>query len=533
MSKPKITALYCRLSREDEIAGESNSISNQKFMLERYAKENGFLNVKFYVDDGYSGANFERPAFKQMMSDVDNGEISTIITKDLSRLGRNHLWVGLYTENILPMKKVRYIAINDNVDISEDHSVGTEMAAIKNIFNEMHVKETSDKLKASARAKAQRGERVAARPCYGYIKDPNNKGKLLVNPEAALIVKRIFDLCIQGYGPSQIAKILTDEKILTPSNYIWQKEGVRHTGMNMDFPYTWSAKTISDILSDVTYLGHTQNLKTMVISYKTHKRKKRPKDEQVLIENTHEAIIDKDIFEAAQRLRESKRRLTMSGYKSMFAGIVYCADCKGKLYFVHDSERNNHGFNCSSYRKKILMPCTSHYIKEKVLYDIVLAEIRNITEFAVNDTEKFRRYVTQISESNLKKNLTAKEKQAARCEKRLDEVDTIFKKVYEDNATGKITDEQFAFLSSSYAKEKNDLTEERDSLRKEIAALKTKSENTDKFIESANKYVDIQELTSEILHTFIERIEVHEKEKINGKKFRKIDIFFNHIGKLG
>ncbi len=535
-NRNKITALYCRLSHEDELAGESNSISNQKDILKKYADEHEFFNTQYYIDDGYSGVDFERPDFKRMLDDVDNGKIATIITKDLSRLGRNHLHVGLYTEEYFPKNNVRYIAINDNVDTANPNSSGTDMAAFYNIFNEFHVKETSKKIRATWRIKAQRGERVASRPAYGYMKNPDNPKQIIPNPETAPVVKRIFQMCAEGIGPSQIARALENDKIYTPTMYEFKRTGTRLTGLNEELPYSWSARTITDMFENVIYLGHTLNLKTENISYKDHRKRIRPKEQQVMIENTHEAIVSQETWDIVHKLRDGKRRRTKSGYKSIFASILFCADCKSKLYFVSGDSLKPERFHfiCGKYRKKGKDKCSIHLINEKVLYEIVLEEIRRVTEFARKRTDEFAEYINKNSETQLKKELKDKQKLLDKHRKRLTEVSTIFRKLYEDNALGRITDEQFQMLSQGYVEEKKWLESDISELETVVEEMKSKSGSSKTFIELAKRFTDIQELTPEILHTFISKIEIHEKVKdeTTGKKTQDIDIYFTHVGKM-
>lgn len=535
-NRNKITALYCRLSHEDELAGESNSISNQKDILKKYADEHGFFNTQYYIDDGYSGVDFERPDFKRMLDDVDNGKIATIITKDLSRLGRNHLHVGLYTEEYFPKNNVRYIAINDNVDTANPNSSGTDMAAFYNIFNEFHVKETSKKIRATWRIKAQRGERVASRPAYGYIKNPDNPKQIIPNPETAPVVKRIFQMCAEGMGPSHIARTLENDKIYTPTMYEFKRTGTRLTGLNEELPYSWSVRTITDMFENVIYLGHTLNLKTENISYKDHRKRIRPKEQQVMIENTHEAIVNQETWDIVHKLRDGKRRRTKSGYKSIFAGILFCADCKSKLYFVSGDSLKPERFHfiCGKYRKKGKAKCSIHLINEKVLCEIVLEEIRKVTEFARERTEEFAEYINKNSETQLKKEIKDKQKLLDKQRKRLTEVSTIFRKLYEDNALGRITDEQFQMLSQGYVEEKKQLETDISTLETIVAEMRIKSGSSKNFIELAKRCTDIQELTPEILHTFISKIEIHEKVKdeTTGKKTQDIDIYFTHVGKM-
>ncbi len=512
----KITALYCRLSHEDELAGESNSISNQKDILKKYADEHGFFNTQYYIDDGYSGVDFERPDFKRMIDDVDNGKIETIITKDLSRLGRNHLHVGLYTEEYFPKNNVRYIAINDNVDTANPNSSGTDMAAFYNIFNEFHVKETSKKIRATWRIKAQRGERVASRPAYGYMKNPDNPKQIIPNPETAPVVKRIFRMCAEGMGPSYIAHVLENDKIYTPTMYEYKRTGTRLTGLNEELPYSWSVRTITDMFENVIYLGHTLNLKTENISYKDHRKRIRPKEQQVMIENTHEAIVSQETWDIVHKLRDGKRRRTKSGYKSIFAGILFCADCKSKLYFVSGDSIKSERFHfiCAKYRKKGRDNCSIHSINEKVLYEIVLEEIRRVTEFARERTEEFAEYINKNSETQLKKDLKDKQKLLDKHRKRLTEVSTIFRKLYEDNALGRITDEQFQMLSQGYVEEKKQLETDISELETIVAEMRIKSGSSKNFIELAKRFTDIQELTPEILHTLFPKLKSTKKSRM-------------------
>lgn len=417
----KITALYCRLSHEDELAGESNSISNQKDILQKYADDNGFYNTEFYIDDGYTGVDFERPAFKRMIDDVDNGRIGTIITKDLSRLGRNHLHVGLFTEEYFPRNNVRYIAINNNIDSDNPDSSAIDMAAFYNIFNEFHVKDTSRKIKASCLIKSERGQRVASHPPYGYMKEPNDHSKIIPNPETVPIVRHIFQLCAEGLGPAQIAHRLEEEQIYTPAMYEYSKSGTVISNFDTSYPYRWNPTVVANVLEDVSYIGHTCNFRFGRASYKDHRKLKLPESEHRLIENTHEPIIDINTWEIVQRLRQSKRRFTRSGEKSIFAGIIFCADCKQKLYFHrHVREKpENWKFVCSSYRKNSREQCTMHGIKESHLKEIVLHEIRNVTAFARERTDEFAEYISLKSNSAVKKELSDANKKLKKVRKGL------------------------------------------------------------------------------------------------------------------
>ena len=361
MLNDRITALYCRLSQEDYNTGESNSIENQKYMLQQYAEKNGFTPYEFYIDDGYSGVNFDRPDFQRMLDDATSGKIGIIVSKDLSRLGRNHIGVGLYTEEIFPKLGVRYIAVNDGYDTANLNSSAIDIAPFYNIINEFWVRQTSQKVRATYKAKAERGEYVGTRPPYGYMKDPATPTKHIVpDPQTAPVVKLIFALCAEGKTISEITSILEERKVFNPSYYYFVKTGKKVVAFDENFPYTWSSRTVSDILENVVYIGHTLCLRTEVLSYKVKKRLKNPSEKQVFTANTHEAIIDLTTWEIVQQIRSNKRRYTKSGYKSIFSGLVVCADCGAGLT-MRTSKTNSgesYHFICSNYRKKKGQLCT-------------------------------------------------------------------------------------------------------------------------------------------------------------------------------
>ena len=359
----KITALYCRLSRDDNLEGDSNSIQNQKLILQKYADENGFQNTRFYVDDGYSGANFNRPAFERMMDDMSNGDIAVIITKDLSRLGRNQLHTGLYIEEIFPSNDVRYIAVNDNVDTKYENS--NELMPFKNLFNEWHVRDCSRKVRNVVNAKAQRGIRVGTRAPYGYRKGATKDSPLLVDEEAAAVVKRIFAMCAGGMGPSQIAKQFKKEHIYSPSMYAYTKFGTSHSGLNTERPYNWTGDMVADMLQNMVYLGHTVNLRYSTKSYKDKKRCERPKSEWLIFEHTHEALVDQETWDIVQEVRSHKRRRTNMDEQNMFSGLVYCADCGMPmvLHRAHTMKPEQNNFTCRTYKKDGADVCSAHYVR--------------------------------------------------------------------------------------------------------------------------------------------------------------------------
>lgn len=514
MLKPnqKNTALYCRLSRDDNLDGDSNSIQNQKLILQKYADENGFQNTKFYIDDGYSGANFNRPAFEEMIGDVENGDIAVVITKDLSRLGRNQLHTGLYIEEIFPSFDVRYIAVNDSVDTLYETS--SELMPFKNLFNEWHVRDSSRKVRAVFKAKAQRGLRVGSRAPYGYRKNEIKDGPLEVDEEAAQVVRRIFALCASGHGPSQIARQLRDEEIFSPSMYAYTKYELSHSGLNTERPYNWTGDMVADILENKVYLGHTVNMRYTTRSYKDKKKIERPESDWLIFENTHEALVDQETWDIVQEVRSHKRRRTKMEEQNMFSGLVYCADC-GKPMVLHRSHYMKPGqtnFTCRTSKKEGSHVCSAHYIREVALKEIVLETIRRTTEFARNHPEQFAEYIQQKQSTEVSKEIRQIEREVSAKKKRDAELDTIFKRMYEDVALGRVSNEQFRLLSETYSKEKAQLAEEIPTATARLEKLRNSMANAKNFIAKAKKYTDMTELTSEILRVFVSKIIVHEKE---------------------
>ncbi len=528
----KITALYCRLSQEDENKGDSNSIQNQRAILEKYAKDNGFENIQIFVDDGYSGVSFNRPDFQRLLEMMEQGKVAMLITKDLSRLGRNYIEVGNYTEMLFPRWNVRYIAVNDNYDSL--YSEGNEFAPFKNLFNEWFARDTSKKIRAVVKAKAERGERVSTQIPYGYKKDPDVKGHLLIDEETAPIVRRIFELCALGMGTTNIGNVLRDEKIFKPTIRRYHEQGIYGTVTDTDKPYGWTAETIGRILKNEVYLGHTINCRTRVISYKDKRQVDVPKNEQYRFENTHEAIIDQETWDAVQKVREGKRRRNNMGAIDKYSGLLYCADCGSKLYFVRGKsiKPSDYNFICSRYRKHIgEQLCTAHRIREVALDEIILEEIRRITYYARTKTREFVEFINKKSSSENRRELTAKTNELSKLEKRNTELNTLFKRLYEDNVLGKITNEQFRMLSDGYNAEQRTIADQIPILQKQIEDLKASSTNVERFVTISNKYTDLQDLTPEILRTFIDKIVIHERtEKWAKTAEQQIDIYFRYVG---
>ena len=529
MSNLKKTALYCRLSQDDGLEGDSNSIQNQKNILQKFAEDHHFPNPCFYVDDGFSGGNFQRPAFQQMISDMENGEIGIIVTKDLSRLGRNQLHTGLYIEERFPMFGVRYIAINDNVDT--DSSESNDLMPFKNLFNEWFIRDTSRKIRAVLKAKAERGERLGTRAPYGYIKDPETK-KLAVDDEAAAIVRRIFAMCASGNGPSQIARILKKEQVLTPTMYAYTRYGMNHTCLDTAHPYNWSDSAIANLLENEIYLGNTVIMKYSTKSYKDKRRVEHSREECLVFKDTHPALITQEVWDIVQRVRKNRRRPTKMEEQNKYSGLVFCADC-GSNMVLHRartmSASYNH-FTCRTY-KKDGESCTGHYIRERVLDEVVLEDLRRVTAMAREHPEEFAAYIGSRQSAEIQREIRRQEKELAARRKRKAELDAIFKKLYEDSVLSRITTEQFQMLSSSYTEEQNQIAAGIPQKEADIQRLRETVSGTDGFLDKAKRYMDITELTPELLRLFIEKIVVHEKEvKWSKHAPQTVEIYYNGIG---
>ena len=526
-------ALYCRLSRDDEQEGESNSIHNQKQILAEYAKAKGFENTEFFVDDGYSGLNFERPAYKEMITGVEDGSISTIIVKDHSRLGRNRLVIGCLLEETFVERNVRYIAINDGVDTINgiDDSV-----AVRDLFNEWHAKDTSKKVKAVINAAARRGERISTRVPYGYKRDENDAKHLVPDVETARIVKRIFQLCTAGKGPSQIARLLKNEQVITPSVYEYRTTGAKRANLNLDKPYNWNESTVVGILGREEYLGRTVNCKTSRISFKNKKVRFNMPDKWLRFENTHEALVNMETWEIVQRVRAGRCRPNLMGEQDVLSGLIYCADCGNKHYFCRCGSWSleQFHFTCGTYHKHKQEGCTPHTINTLALHEIVLIAIRSVSHEVTEHREEFFDRVMKTQSSRAKKELSSKRRELERSQKRLADLDKLFKRTYEDSVLGNLSDEQFKLLSSGYSKEKAELTERSELLEQEISEQSGQLQGADKFTAIVNKYTDIEELTPEIVRAFIERIVVHERSEPRKQKdyTQKVDIYFNFLGLL-
>ena len=519
--KDKITALYCRLSKDDMVDDESNSITNQKMILKKFADDNGFTNTAYYVDDGFSGTNFERDGFKAMMNDIENRKIGIVITKDLSRLGRDYLKTGELIEMIFPDYNVRYIAINDGVDTAKSEN---ELLAFKNIFNDWYARDCSKKIRAVFKAKGQSGKHLCP-PVYGYKHSETDKNLWVIDDEPAEVVRKIYRLCIDGYGPTQIARILTEQGVPTPTAYaISQGRNTCHKNAKT---YRWGTQTICHILEKPEYLGHTVNFRTHMKSYKVKKIVYNPQEEWQIFENTHEPIITQQEFDLVQEIRKGKRRLQRSNVVNAFSGMVYCADCGEKMYL---SRRKNERpeqehMRCSTYAKK-QDSCTVHYIRTCVLREIVLGEINKVLETVKTNENEFIQAAMSNSVQIQSSELTKAKKSLKQAEKRIAELDKLFIRIYEDNVSGRISNERFDMMSTLYEDEQKALKSSADELRMFIDDAEKRSGDVTAFIDLVRKYEHIEELTPEIVHELIEKIVVHEADKSSGKRIQQIDIYF-------
>ena len=533
----KITALYCRLSvedlKEDKKGGkedESNSIQNQKMILLQYAKEHRFPNPTFFVDDGYSGTNFDRPGFQAMLAEIEAGRVAVCCTKDLSRLGRNSSLTGLYINFTFPKYNVRYIAINDHFDTIDPNSTDSDIAGIKNWFNEFFAKDTSRKIRAVQKAKGERGVPLTTNVPFGYRKDPEDKTKWIVDEAAAMVVKRIFKLCMEGRGPMQIAKLLQEEKVLNPTAYKRQI-GIKTPSPETADPYHWNTNTVVHILERREYTGCTVNFKTYTNSIWDKKQRDNPLEKQAIFPNTHEAIIEEAVFEKVQQVRQQRHRKTRTGRSSIFSGLVYCADCGEKLYYGATNNYRPEGafFDCSLHWKH-KDKCGTHYIRETVLSHIVLKHIQAVMGYILRHEAHFRAVMEEQLRLESSEQIRIRRKRLERNENRIAELKRLFIRIYEDNASGRLSDDRFDMLSLTYETEQKQLENECVTLRQEIEVQERQNENIEKFIQTAHKYVGIDELDGYALRELVSAIYVDAPDKSSGKRVQHIHIQYDGLG---
>lgn len=523
----KWTALYCRLSRDDDNEGDSNSIQHQKQILEKYAKDHSITNYKFYVDDGYSGTSFNRPGFQEMLADIEAGYVDCVIVKDMSRFGRNYLEVGMYTEIMFPDKDVRFIAINDGVDSARDDN---DFTPFRNIINEWYAKDTSKKIRAVFRAKGLSGKRLSTQTPYGYLKGEN--GQLIEDTETAPVVRLIFRLAVEGNGPGKIARILREKQIVTPGTLEFHRTG-RTSRYNPEFPYQWHESTVVNILEQKDYLGNTYNFKTTKKSYKSKKVIRNPEEKQVVFENTHVALIDQETWDLVQKARQSRRRPTKMGDMGMFSGMVYCADCGNKLHLCRTKswDRSLDNYVCGTYKRR-RGECSAHYIRSTVLETLVLDNLQKVIAYVRDYENDFVQQVTENKAAEQMQMLSVSKRQMEQQMRRIAEIDNIIKRLYEDNLNGKLSDSRFSKMSADYEQEQRTLENSNAELKCMIDTCEEQSLNIKSFLKCVRKYTEPCELTPDMLHELVEKIIVYAPDKSSGHRTQQIDIYYNFVGKI-
>lgn len=531
----KFTALYERLSRDDELTGESNSIKNQKQLLESYAHKNGYSPIRHFTDDGVSGTTFEREGFQAMIAEVEAGNVGAVIVKDMSRFGRDYLKVGFYTEVMFKEKGVRFIAINNGIDSANQQD--SDFTPFLNIMNEWYARDASRKIQAVFKSRMQDGKRVSPSVPYGYLRSPEDKQKLIIDEEPAAVVRRIYQMIIEGKGVTAIADILTAEKVLIPSAYakIHCPENDHSKGFTS--PYIWSATAIAYILEKQEYMGHTVLGKTISVSYKTKKRRKAEPDELMIFKNTHPAIVDEETWHLAQKLRKTVRKPSYDRPPHPLTGLVYCADCGHKMTHRQPSPTKakkydaDDAYICSGYRQRT-RDCTMHFIKTSALWELILTAIREVSDYVRQDEQAFIDKVQQTSTVQMAETQREQKRRLAEANERNGELNTLIKKLYEGNATGKIPDKHFERLLADYDSEQTALESEIEDLQTQIDSFNEDSTKADKFIAVVRRYTDFTELTTPMLNEFIEKVVVHEATGGRTDRKQKIDIYFNFVGQV-
>ena len=544
----KITALYSRLSRDDEQAGESSSIQNQKIMLEDYAAKHGFENIRHFTDDGVSGTTFERKGFRAMIEEIESGNVGAVICKDMSRMGRDYLQTGFYTEVFFRQHDVRFIAVSNGIDSKNGET--NEFAPFLNIMAEWYARDASRKQKAAYQARGNSGRRTTNGIIYGYLKDRGDKTKWVVDPEAAAIVLRIFQMSVSGMGPFQIARTLTQEKVETPGYYMAKRGLGTRKNDTFKYPCRWAGNTVANILEKPEYMGHTVNFRSTKESYKNKKQTKNPQEDWVIVEDTHEAIVDPGTWETAQRCRTVKRRTDTTGEANPLTGLLYCSDCGSRLFnhrrkasqkiskatgnVINESARSD--YYCPTYSKTQsrgeVAECTVHFIGSTTANKLILEAIKRTSGFAKENKAEFLEMLRRESAIKQAESAKSHRRQIAKNEKRIAELDTLFRKTYEDFAAGRLTEKRFEQLSGGYESEQAELERLTVGLRTELDAFETDSVRGDKFMELTRRYTEFTELTPAMLLEFIEKVVVHEADKSSGRREQQVDIYLNYIGQF-
>ena len=536
----KITALYERLSRDDDLAGDSNSVRTQKLYLETYAQQNGYGNTVHYTDDGWSGGNFERPAWKQLVADIEAGKVGTVLVKDMSRIGRNYLQTGFYTEIFFREHGVRFIAIANNVD-NEDQS-SSEFAPFLNILNEWYLRDQSRKVAMAYKVKGNAGKPVTNNVIYGYQKDPTDKDHWLIDEEAAAVVRRIFRLTIEGHGPYEIARILFDDHVETPAVYAARHgRGTWKAKEEFPYPYSWDGFVVGSILSKPEYMGDTVNFRTYKESYKDKKRIPKAKEDWLIFENTHEAIVDRETWELAQKLRKTPKRIDTFGVANPLTGLLYCADCGEKMYNHRTKGNVEKGvyptdfFDCSTYtlaHQRHATACKGHYITTKALRELILETIRTAAAYAIDNKDAFLEKVRAASQIRQEETAKNAKRKLNKDRKRRDELDGIIKKLYESFAVGRISEERFDSLLAEYEAEQKELAEAVKQAETHLASFEEDTVRAEQFLELANRYTDFSELTTPMINEFIDKIIVHAPERVDDERVQEVEIYLSFIGRF-
>lgn len=526
-----ITALYCRLSRDDGTESESNSIGNQKKLLSQKAKEMGLTDTKYYVDDGYTGTNFNRPGFQQLIDDIEIGLVSAVMVKDLSRLGRDYVSVGNYTDSYFPEHNVRFIAVNDAIDSDEGES---EIAPFKNILNEMYARDISKKIRSSHRLRGSMGEPLS-QPPYGYMKSPENKKKWIIDPEAATVVKSIFKMCLDGKGNETIARELQENKVLIPMAY-WRSKGLNRGGKKTQTnPYKWCKTTIQKILSQQEYCGDIINFKTYSKSFKNKTRYENSKENWAVFKDVNEPIIDRETFETVQKfISKTKRRTPKkeNGERSIFNGLIYCGDCHSKMrYHTSTSNKEIHYFTCSDNKVDYRGKCPGrHYVRADALEEVVKLELRRLVKMLEIDESYFAQLILRKNDEESEKDKKFLESELQKAIARSSTVSQLYEKLYEDNVIGKVSDEWFVELSHKYEKERMDLKAKIADTRHKIEELKNTNSEYGKFISAIRRFMQMDNLTSPLLRELIDHIDIFETEGTGKSRTQRIVIYYRFIG---
>lgn len=535
-----ITVVYCRLSQDDGLDGDSNSIINQKKILFDVVARENLPNPILFVDDGFSGTNFDRPAISEALSLVENRQVSNFVVKDLSRLGRSYIKVGQLTEITFPSFDVRFIALNDGVDSNKPNETNSIFLPIKSLMDEMYAADTSKKIRAVVQSKARAGERVTVNPPYGYLKDSNNPKSWIIDPVASEVVKRIFQEAKSGKSLSEISKGLESDKIFKPDRHRIEigLKSISSSPNVKTLPYFWTRETLSAILGREEYLGHTVNLRTRTKSYKDKRKVDNSKEDWLVFKNTHEAIIDQETFDIVQKMRSHKRSnqryKNRAGHENLFAGLVFCGTCGRKHYFCPQEKNglNHDHYKCSGYRKPIDGCENPHYIQKSALIEIVSGKLRQTIREAHFNQEAFLKKIEQQSQAQFNKDNKRQQLQLQKDEHRSKEIDSIIQKLYEDNLLGKISDERFVKLSQSYEEEQKQLQTSISDLTEKLAKQQEDSLNISKFMARISKYTELPELTVEIVNELIDKIVIHKPTGTKRNRIIQIDIYYNFIGKL-